>query len=53
MDQVVLPNDFNMVAVGQSTGSSRYLFGLKPLNAFFPKEETQEMRSSEIQTVQI
>lgn len=52
MDQVVLPNDFNMVAVVQSTGSTIYLFGSETLNAFFPNQETQEMRSSEIQTVQ-
>lgn len=49
MDQVVLQNDFNMVAFFQSTGSTIYLFGLKTLNAFFWKQENREMTSSAMQ----
>jgi len=48
MVQVFLPNDFSMIEVVQSTGNTIYLFGLESLNAFFPKQETQEMRSPEI-----
>lgn len=53
MDQVVLPNDFNMIAVVQSTGNTTYLFGSETLNAFFPKQKTQETRSSEIESADL